>query len=153
MIADIDDIDNQVYGLDNQVVEWRTSMPFPQTVTLAATRRTETPNAAMTTLASPTLGSTQALSLWRVEMADSATGPEHAFDSEQVWTVLDGSLEVQADDHEQQVATGDTVVFPAGVTRQIRAVGPVTAIVAGYGAARVQVAGEAEDRGTPAWIA
>lgn len=128
-------------------------MPFPQTVPAAATRRTETPNAAMTTLASPTLGSTQDLSLWRVEMADAATGPVHAFDSEQVWTVLDGSLEVQAGDQARQVAAGDTVVFPAGVTRQIRAVGPVTALVAGYGTARVQVTGEAEDRGTPAWIA
>jgi quercetin dioxygenase-like cupin family protein len=52
-------------------------------------RVTETPNAVMTTYASPTLGSTE-LSVWRVEMKASAQGPVHVMDSEQVWTGLSG---------------------------------------------------------------
>ena len=53
-------------------------------------RRTQTPNATMTTLASPTLGATEGLSLWKVEMAAGASGPRHVFDSEQLWTVQAG---------------------------------------------------------------
>ena len=42
------------------------------TVRAGENRRTETPNATMTTLASPTLGSTAGLSMWQVEMAAGA---------------------------------------------------------------------------------
>ena len=57
-------------------------------------RRTETPNAVMTTLASPTQGPTDQLSIWRVEMRAGQRGPRHVFDSEQVWHVLAGELDV-----------------------------------------------------------
>ena len=51
-------------------------------------RRTETPNALMTTLASPSQGPTAGLSMWRVEMRAGQQGPPHAFDTEQVWHLL-----------------------------------------------------------------
>ena len=38
-------------------------------------RRTETPNALMTTLASPSQGPTAGLSMWRVEMRAGQQGP------------------------------------------------------------------------------
>src|SRR5437764_13298607 len=84
-------------------------------------RRVETRNATMTTLASPTLGPTAGLSMWRVEMAAGAQGPRHAFDSEQLWTVLQGEISVAVDDQACDLAGGDTVVLAAGVERQISA--------------------------------
>ncbi|HEX4304560.1 MAG TPA: hypothetical protein VHZ54_00850 [Solirubrobacterales bacterium] len=46
---------------------------MPATVHALDTRRTETPNATMITLASPPLGPIEALSLWRGEMEAGAT--------------------------------------------------------------------------------
>ncbi|MDJ1132886.1 cupin domain-containing protein [Streptomyces iconiensis] len=86
----------------------------------AESRRTETPNAVMTTLASPTLGGAQH-ALWRVDMQPGATGPLHAFDAEQVWTVVDGGATVELDGEKFTVAPGDTVVLPAAVPRRISA--------------------------------
>ena len=52
----------------------------------AESRRTETPNAVMTTLASPTQGGA-GQAVWRVDMRPGQSGPLHAIDTEQVWTV------------------------------------------------------------------
>src|SRR5215469_9563384 len=60
----------------------------------ADSRRTETPNALMTTLASPTQGGA-GHSVWRVDMRPSQAGPLHAIDTEQVWTVLDGGATIE----------------------------------------------------------
>lgn len=114
-------------------------------------RVTETPNAVMTTYASPTQGSSE-LSLWRVEMKGGAQGPLHVFDSEQIWTALTGQACVEVDTDKVELKAGDTVVLPAGATRRITADQDFTAMVAGYGAAKVSVVGEDTDRGTPAWI-
>jgi quercetin dioxygenase-like cupin family protein len=81
-------------------------------------RRTETPNAVMTTLASPTLGGAEH-SVWRVDMRPGATGPLHAFDAEQVWTVVEGGATVALDGEAVVVVPGDTVVIPAVVRRRI----------------------------------
>ena len=75
------------------------------------TRRTETPNAVMTTLASPTLGGARQ-ALWRVDMTGGQAGPLHAFDVEQVWTVLGGGASVQLDDAAITIGAGDTIVLP-----------------------------------------
>ncbi len=114
-------------------------------------RVTETPNAVMTTYASPTQGSAE-LSLWRVEMKEGAQGPLHVFDTEQIWTALTGKATVEVDDRTVDLAAGDTVVLPAGAHRRITAGAEFTAVVAGYGTATVSVVGEDGDRGTPAWI-
>jgi len=114
-------------------------------------RATETPNAVMTTYASPTQGS-EGLSLWRVEMKEGAQGPLHVFDSEQIWTVLAGVGSVELGADTLALKEGATVVFPAGVTRRITAGPDFVALVAGHGTAKVSVPGEAADRGVPPWI-
>ncbi|MEU4826919.1 cupin domain-containing protein [Actinomadura citrea] len=85
----------------------------------AESRRTETPAAVMTTAASPTQGGTEGIAVWRVEMAPGKTGPLHAFDTEQVWTFLDGGATVDLDGRKLEAGAGDTVVLPADAPRQI----------------------------------
>ena len=116
-------------------------------------RRTDTPNAAMTTLASPTLGGTEGLSLWRVAMTSGQQGPRHIFDTEQIWTVLEGALAVETRHGTVDLQAGDTLAVPAGIERQVTAGQDTVAIVAGDGAASVFVPGEDAPRGTPPWIA
>lgn len=120
-------------------------------------RRTETPNAVMTTYASPTLGGADH-ALWQVEMAPGAAGPEHAMDGEQIWRAVAGAATVRidgADDRADDVdlAPGDTVVLPAGVVRRIVADADAgfTAVVTGAGGAHALVAGA--EPVVPAWIA
>ncbi|WP_432944530.1 cupin domain-containing protein [Kribbella sp. CA-253562] len=114
-------------------------------------RRTETPNAVMTTYASPTQGSRK-LSVWRVEMKADAQGPVHVMDSEQVWTGLSGQATIAVGAEQVKLTAGEAVVVPGGVERQVTASGEFTAMVAGYGHAKVSVRGEDTDRGTPPWI-
>ncbi|MCG5215809.1 cupin domain-containing protein [Streptosporangium soli] len=101
-------------------------------------RRTETPNGVMTTLASPTQGGASQ-SLWRVDFAPGREGPLHACDSEQVWTLLTGSAVVELGGDRFTLTTGDTVVMPADVPRQMFS-DPLTgfsAIVTGPGTSEV----------------
>jgi quercetin dioxygenase-like cupin family protein len=121
---------------------------------LAATeaRRHETPNAVMSTLASPTLGGAT-LALWRVEMAPGARGPDHVFDVEQVWTVTAGGADVTIEGETQSVASGDTLVLPAGAVRQIVATGEGFAALAAAPAGARALLADGTDRGTPPWIA
>jgi quercetin dioxygenase-like cupin family protein len=116
-------------------------------------RRSETPNATMTTLASPTLGATADLSMWQVEMTAGAQGPRHVFDSEQVWTVLEGQLAATVAGEQSELRAGDTVVLPADAERQLSATTDVRALVCGHGDATPRVPGEHAPRGTPPWIA
>ena len=121
----------------------------------AERRRTQTPNAVMTTLASPTQGGA-AQSLWQVEMSAGQAGPPHVFDAEQVWTVLDGAATVELDGTGHELATGDTVVIPAGRPRQVRTDrgADFVAIVTARGDAKVYVLPDASGpRSTPPWIA
>jgi len=124
-------------------------MPF---VRAAETRRHETPNAVMSTLASPTLGDAH-LALWRVEMIPGARGPEHTFDAEQVWTVVGGGAQVDLDGEVETVVPGDTLVLPAGILRRIAAGDEgFEALVAAPTGGRALLA-DGTDRGTPPWIA
>jgi quercetin dioxygenase-like cupin family protein len=116
-------------------------------------RRSETPNATMTTLASPTLGATAALSMWQVEMTAGAQGPRHVFDSEQVWTVLEGQLAATVAGEQSELRAGDTVVLPADAERQLSATTDVRVLVCGHGDATARGPGEHAPRGTPPWIA
>ncbi len=83
-------------------------------------RRTETPNAVMTTLASPGQGGA-GCALWRVDMRPGQAGPPHAVDTEQVWTALAGGAAVTLARATVVLAPGDTVIIPAGEPRQVRA--------------------------------
>lgn len=81
-------------------------------------RRTETPNAVMTTFASPTQGGA-GLAMWQVDMRSGQSGPPHAFDTEQVWTFLSGAAIVELGDGRLAVGPGDTLVIPADVRRRV----------------------------------
>lgn len=116
------------------------------------TRRTETPAAVMTTLASPTQGGAATV-LWRVDMQPGAAGPVHVIDAEQVWTFLDGTATVDVDGVVVEVSAGDTLVVPAGVPRQITAGLGFVAIVACPAGMRAYVPGAVGDRLVPAWVA
>lgn len=116
-------------------------------------RRSETPAGVMTTHASPTLGSTARLSMWEVEMTEGASGPLHVFDSEQIWTVLEGQVSVHIAGETEVLGRGDTVVIPPELERQIVARTDVRLLVCGHGNAIPRVPGEPAPRGTPAWIA
>lgn len=128
-------------------------MTVTATVRAAEARRTETPNATMTTLASPTLGASAELSLWLVEMAAGARGPGHTFDSEQLWTVLEGEMSVTVEGASIDLGPGDTIVLSGGEVRQITARTAVQLAVCGRGDAVVHASGEESPRGTPEWIA
>jgi quercetin dioxygenase-like cupin family protein len=86
----------------------------------ADTRRTETPNAVMTTLASPSQGEASQC-VWRVEMVPGRSGPLHGIDVEQVWTVLGGGASIEVGPQTVSLGTGDTIVLPAGAARRITA--------------------------------
>ncbi|MDX3456106.1 cupin domain-containing protein [Streptomyces sp. ME02-8801-2C] len=118
----------------------------------AESRRTETPNAVMTTLASPTLGGA-GLAVWRVDMRPGASGPLHAFDAEQVWTVLDGGATVEIEGGTHVLVPGDTVVMPADVARRVHAdpEAGFAAIVAATPGAGASVPGGTE-KTVPAWV-
>jgi quercetin dioxygenase-like cupin family protein len=107
----------------------------------------------MTTHASPTLGATVDLSMWEVAMTEGASGPLHVFDSEQIWTVLEGELSVDIAGQAEILRRGDTVVIPEGLERRIAARTDARLLVCGYGSAVARVPGEPEPRGTPGWIA
>lgn len=119
----------------------------------AQTRTTETPNATMTTLASPTLGAATR-ALWRVDMRPGQSGPTHTFDAEQLWTAVDGAATIQLGGADHTIAPGDTVVMPAGVQRRVIAdpEAGLIAIVTAPAGARATLP-DGTDRGVPAWIA
>jgi quercetin dioxygenase-like cupin family protein len=112
-------------------------------------RVTATPAAVMTGLAAPSRGSAE-ISTWRVRMEPAATGPEHAIDREQVWTLLSGSLEITSAGRTETVASGQTVVLPAGALRQIRTTAePAEALVAMPAGGRARVPGSTEALALP----
>lgn len=115
-------------------------------------RRTETPNAVMTTFASPTLGGSSGLSLWQVEMHAGQRGPLHEFDSEQLWAVAAGQISMQIETETVALEEGDAVVLPAGAVRQISALTDARMIVCGHGDAVASVPDEDGPRGVPPWI-
>jgi quercetin dioxygenase-like cupin family protein len=115
-------------------------------------RRTQTPNALMTTLASPSQGPTAGLSMWLVEMRAGQQGPAHVVDTEQIWHLIEGEAEVTVDARRLVLGPGDTLVLPAGAGRQVSAPADAQLVVCGRGDAVVRVPGEAAPRGTPPWI-
>ncbi|MFF5212657.1 cupin domain-containing protein [Streptosporangium sp. NPDC000396] len=119
----------------------------------AESRRSETPNAVMTTLASPTLGSARS-SIWRTEVKPDVKGPVHIFDVEQIWTFLEGEATIELDGETSTAGPGDTAVLPAHATRRLTA-GPqgYTAIVTAPAGAHAWIPGDTGNKVTPPWIA
>jgi quercetin dioxygenase-like cupin family protein len=131
----------------------------------AESRRTETPNAVMTTLASPSQGGA-GQSVWRVDMRPGQAGPPHAIDAEQVWTVLQGGATVELDGQVLAVGPGDTVIMPADAPRRVTAdpAAGFTAIAVAPAGARAYLPGATDPAATagravpdetkvaPAWL-
>jgi quercetin dioxygenase-like cupin family protein len=130
----------------------------------AQRRRTETPNAVMTTFASPAQGGAT-IAVWRVDMNPGQAGPLHAIDAEQVWAVLEGGASVLLGTDTIEVGPGDTLVMPADVPRRVTAdtgLG-VVAIVAAPASMRAYTldgyvvgahcATPVGDKLVPAWVA
>lgn len=118
-------------------------------------RTTETPNAVMTTLASPTQGGLSDHSLWRVEMREGQAGPLHSFDVDQAWHLLEGSATISLDEDRIELSAGDTVVLPAHSPRQISTEVGATFMVTGRaaGLATPLTADGPGEAVTPPWIA
>jgi quercetin dioxygenase-like cupin family protein len=115
-------------------------------------RRTETPNAVMTTFASPTQGPTDQLSVWKITMQPGVRGPLHIFDRELVWHVVSGEVDFAVGDEAHRLSAGDTIILPAGAERQVTSVTAVEIIACGPGTAVVTAVGEDAPRGTPEWM-
>jgi quercetin dioxygenase-like cupin family protein len=143
--------DNLVHYLGNHVVDC-TECPEMPLIRQTDARRTETPNAVMTTLASPTIGGA-GHAVWRVDMRRGQAGPAHAFDVEQVWTVVRGGATVVLAGEALAVTAGDTVVMPAVTERRILAdpQDGFAAIVSAPAGARATLP-DGTDKGVPAWI-
>jgi quercetin dioxygenase-like cupin family protein len=130
----------------------------------ADSRRTQVPSGLVTTLASPAQGGS-GLVVWRMDITPGAAGPAHAYDTEQVWTVIAGQATVELDGGPVTVAAGDTLLIPAGAARQMIAdpqdgVSAISVTPAGTHAyspaGPIQVdphcATPAGDKLTPAWV-
>lgn len=115
-------------------------------------RRSETPNAVMTTLASPTQGSAGGLSMWKIAMEVGQQGPLHVIDGEQVWHVLSGDVDFAVGDETVHLHAGDAVVLPGAIERQVTAATAAEIIACGPSAVLATVVGELQSRGTPPWI-
>lgn len=118
----------------------------------ADARRTSTPNATMTTFASPTQGASRQ-ALWRVEMAPGAAGPEHVMAGEQIWTVVAGAARVEVAGDVVVLGPGDTLVLPPDVLRRVHADADrgLEAVVTGPG--DDTAAGPGREPVVPPWIA
>jgi mannose-6-phosphate isomerase-like protein (cupin superfamily) len=115
-------------------------------------RRTETPAAVMTTLASPGQGGA-ANPVWRVDAADVA-GPVHVIDAEQVWTVLAGTVAVTIGDDRTELGAGDTVVVPGDLPRQFTpGADGFAAVVTGPAGMRAYMPGSPDKKIDLAWAA
>ena len=123
-----------------------------QVVPSAARRTATTPNATMTTLASPSLGGATR-SMWIVEMPPGATGPVHAFAEEVIWAVTRGTGEITAGGETAPLGAGDTVVLPGGELRRLTA-GPdgFSAVVTTASPGTV-TREDGTSAGTPEWVA
>jgi quercetin dioxygenase-like cupin family protein len=124
----------------------------------ADTRRTETPNAVMTTLASPTQGAASQ-AMWRVDMRPGQSGPLHAIDREQIWTALDGTAVIAVADQTYTLEPGDTAVIPADTPRRVSTppTTSFTAVVAAPADMRAYVLDQTQaapdgEKLIPAWV-
>jgi quercetin dioxygenase-like cupin family protein len=144
--------------MDNRVVYTLASslgteklMPTPR-ITASQARVTATPNAIMTTLASPELSGSQSLSLWTTTMEAGSAGPVHRFQQEQIWMLTGGRAVIEIDGQAWSLEAGDTLTIPGQQQRQVRATTRCTFTVCGFADAPVSVPGEEPPRPTPPWI-
>lgn len=121
-------------------------------ITQNRTRITTTPNATMTTFASPILSGTAAISVWQTSMHAGAQGPLHSFDTDQVLVITSGTLSVSVEGTCIEMSEGCGLTIAPGHFRQISAVSDCTFMVTATSPTLVTVSGESAPRLTPAWI-
>ncbi len=127
--------------------------PFPITVLRAADLRvTATPNATMTTLASPSQNESSELCLWTVEFVAGASGPEHTMDTEQVWYLERGTVRCEVGAVEHRLEPGDVIRLAGGISRRFHADSDARFIVCGLPGA-VATTPESDEGVIPPWIA
>lgn len=114
-------------------------------------RTTATGGGIMETMASPTVGSSHSLCLWKVTMDAGQSGPEHSISSDQVWTLLGGEATIVIEGEALHMGTGDTATIAGGACRQVTAVVAAEFLVAGLTGAAASVAGGSVAV-TPPWI-
>lgn len=121
-------------------------------ITADARRLTTTPNATMTTLASPTLGNAGS-AVWTVQMNPNAEGPEHAFEGEVIWAVTCGEANLFCEAGVTLLSAGDTAVLPGQLMRRFVA-GPdgFEAVVATSAPGMVR-RGDDGSLAVPPWVA
>ena len=80
------------------------------------------PGAQFTSLATPTLGSTDT-SVWRVELAPGHPATPHELTREEVFVVLSGQARVRLGDEVYAAAAGDAIVVPPDTPFEIGVAG------------------------------
>ena len=58
--------------------------------------------------------------------------PMHKHANEEVWNLIEGTLEVTIGEDTQVVGPGDVALVPANVVHALKPLGPATAIVVNY---------------------
>lgn len=117
-----------------------------------STRKTVTGGGVMTTLASPSVGLSHAISMWRVDMEPGQSGPSHVIDQEQIWTLLDGQAEVTVGTDTFVLEAGDTALFPAGQPRRVHSLTTAFFVVCGSSTSLAFSDGGPVDGVQPPWI-
>ena len=79
----------------------------------SATPTFEIPGLQVLGLAAPSRGSTESC-VWRITVSPGAPGTPHSVDREEIFIGLSGQARVQLDGEDARLATGDTLVVPAG---------------------------------------
>lgn len=118
----------------------------------ADVRETGTASTSALTLASPTVGGSRGISLWRVRMSAGSAGPRHVIDSEQIWTLLSGEVSIRSGNDEFIVAAGGTVIMPGGVIRTVVALEDCEFIVCGSPSALATIPGGDAAPVSPPWV-
>lgn len=78
----------------------------------------ELPDARFTSYAHPSRGSSE-LCAWRVEFAPRSTGLPHRISQEEVFLILDGSVQADVDGDTSTLGSGDVLVVPAGAKLRV----------------------------------
>jgi quercetin dioxygenase-like cupin family protein len=106
----------------------------------------------MSTLLSPSLGGSDSMSMWKVNMSANQSGPPHVISSEQIWHVIVGKASIEVAGEVTRVASGDTIVIPPDAVRQVTALAETTFGVYGRADAKASALPADPNAITPPWM-
>ncbi len=81
------------------------------------------PGLSVTGHAAPSCGARET-SVWRIRVEPAAEGTPHSVDREEIFVALAGRATAVVDDERLELAPGDTLVVPPGVTFSLASAGP-----------------------------